>query len=139
MLKIIIVSLGLLFTGCNYSLNNNVEVNNTTKDTKDISQINIYISNDLTLPNEYIVELKKILTIDEKNTDFDQNINKNKNYQVKNISNVELNKIIKDIENLNNKHKLMTDLSYREVNTIQENKYSYFIDNYITDINISTK
>lgn len=136
MVKILLMSLGLLFTGCvngSYDSGKFIEKELTTQDKKNISQINITLEDGVQLPKEYINELNSILK------ESKDNLNEKRELKLTNISNEQLNIIVKNIEQLNTKHKLTTNLTYREINTIEENKYSYFIDNYITDIVISNR
>lgn len=136
MVKILLMSLGLLFTGCvngSYDSGEFIEKESTTQDKKNISQINITLEDGVQLPKEYINELNSILK------ESKDNLNEKRELKLTNISNEQLNIIVKNIEQLNTKHKLTTNLTYREINTIEENKYSYFIDNYITDIVISNR
>ena len=136
MVKILLMSLGLLFTGCvngSYDSGKFIEKELTTQDKKNISQINITLEDGVQLPKEYINELNSILK------ESKDNLNEKRELKLTNISNEQLNIIVKNIEQLNTKYKLTTNLTYREINTIEENKYSYFIDNYITDIVISNR
>lgn len=133
MLKVLLLGLSVyLFTGCVATIDNNGYMikGENTKDTRNISQINIVLNEGLLLDKEYLVELSKI--VEKENI----NINEKREYKIDNISNIDLNKKIKLIEELNIKNKLNTNLSYREINTIKE-KNNYFVDNYITEIIIS--
>lgn len=130
MLKVLLLGLSVyLFTGCVATINNNGYMIKG-ENTRNISQINIVLNEGLLLDKEYLVELNKI--VEKENI----NINEKREYKIENISNIDLNKKIKLIEELNIKNKLNTNLSYREINTIKE-KNNYFVDNYITEIIIS--
>lgn len=136
MLKKILLPLSLLlFTGCSMNLSNDGYMikSETTKDTRNISEINIVLNDGIVLNKEYLIELSKIIE------EEDIKINEERKYKLTNISNEQMNVIVKKIEELNDKNKLNTMLLYREINTIKEEKYSYFIDNYITEIVISNK
>lgn len=136
MLKKILLPLSLLlFTGCSMNLSNDGYMikSETTKDTRNISEINIVLNDGILLNKEYLIELSKIIE------EEDIKINEERKYKLTNISNEQMNVIVKKIEELNEKNKLNTMLLYREINTIKEEKYSYFIDNYITEIVISNK
>lgn len=161
MKRVITMLIPLAFTACS---NNFMEINEQDESNKrytsqeqikelnrnykaelikyDISELNLNLENSLNINHqtELINIFKNSNLFNIRKEEISKKLNEfesTKKLHLNNLSNKELNLLIKQIERLNNKNNYVTNVTYREFNNMIEMDKSLLIDNYIIDLTIS--
>lgn len=96
------------------------------------SNLTLKISNELDPTKEYIEGLSEILNIIDKET-LD-NFKKTKTVHISKMTNQDLNKLIKKINDFNLKNNYSSDLRYREISTINSWNGSKVDESFATEL-----